>query len=104
MMHRVKIRHVGNSEVVTLPKALRGAGLTAGAELLLEPLADGQILLTPLSGGREALRKRIRQIGRRVIAEEADTLALLAAYDRGECPELDERSSLNAAHPARALA
>lgn len=84
MVHRVKIRHVGNSNVITLPKALDRDGVTAGAELLMEPLADGQILLTPLSGRREALRRCIREIGQRVIAGEADTFAYLAPYVRGE--------------------
>ena len=99
MVHRVKIRHVGNSDVVTLPRALRRAGFTAGAEVLIEPLADGQMLLTPLSGSREALRKRILEIGRRVIADEADTLAYLEAYDRGEHQELDGAPCADEAAP-----
>ena len=95
-MHVVKVRRVGNSNVVTLPKSLELAGFAAGASVVVEPLPSGEVMLVP----EAQLRERVRAIGRKVIAEHREALALLEAYDQGvavrECDrlrmvEVDER-------------
>lgn len=84
-MHIVKIRRVGNSNVVTLPHALETAGYTAGTSVVVEQTATGEVLLVP----ETRLRERMRAIGRRVIAENREALDLLDAYDRGEAVSVD---------------
>lgn len=84
-MQVVKIRRVGNSNVVTLPHALEAAGYTAGTSVVVEQTATGEVLLVP--EGR--IRDRIQEIGRRVIAEHREALDLMEAHDRGEAVSVD---------------
>lgn len=86
-MQIVKVRRVGNSNVVTLPRSLEAAGFEVGASVVVEALPGGQVLLVPAANVRE----RIRGIGRRVIAEHREALELLDAYDRGEARLEDGR-------------
>ena len=79
-MQIVKIRRVGNSNVVTLPHQLEAAGYTAGTSVLVEQTPDGHLLLMP----ETSVRERIRAIGRQVIEEDREALALLEAVDRGD--------------------
>lgn len=79
-MRVVKIRRVGNSNVVTLPHELEAAGYTAGTSVAVERTATGEVLLVP----ERRVREGIRELGRRVIEEDREALELLAAYDRGE--------------------
>lgn len=81
-MQIVKVRRVGNSNVVTLPKSVESAGFAAGASVVVEALPSGEVMLVP----EALLRERIRAIGRRVIAEDQEALEILAAHDRGEGP------------------
>lgn len=84
-MQVVKIRRVGNSNVVTLPHELEAAGYTAGTSVVVEQTSTGEVLLVPEARVRES----IREIGRRVIREDREALELLAAYDRGEPVEIE---------------
>lgn len=79
-MQIVKIRRVGNSNVVTLPHQLEAAGYTAGTSVVIEQTAEGHLLLMPVT----SVRERIRAIGRQVVNEDREALALLAAVDRGD--------------------
>src|SRR5688572_30651443 len=79
-MQIVKIRKVGNSNVVTLPRALESIGFEVGANVILEELSNGVVMLVPASNVRE----RIRALGRQVIVEDEEALELLASHDRGE--------------------
>lgn len=81
-MQIVKVRRVGNSNVVTLPKSVEAAGFAAGASVVVESLPSGEIMLVP----ERLLRERIRAIGRQVIAEDQEAFELLAAHDRGKGP------------------
>jgi antitoxin component of MazEF toxin-antitoxin module len=81
-MHVVKVRRVGNSNVVTLPRSLEAEGFEEGASVVVEELPTGEVLLVPVA----RVRERMRAIGRRVIAEDREALDLLAAHDRGEGP------------------
>ena len=81
-MHVVKVRRVGNSNVVTLPKSLESAGFVAGASVVVEALPSGEVMLLPETG----LRECIQAIGRQAIAKDRAALERLAASDRGDGP------------------
>ncbi|HYS01280.1 MAG TPA: hypothetical protein VET82_02890 [Candidatus Eisenbacteria bacterium] len=74
----VKVRRVGNSSVMTLPRGLERLGYTPDSQVLVEELPSGQLLVTPA----EKIRTRIRKIGRRVVAEDREALRILEAHDR----------------------
>ncbi|MEX2414351.1 MAG: hypothetical protein WD399_11915 [Thermoleophilaceae bacterium] len=76
-MKVVKVRRVGNSNVVSIPKALEASGYTPGASVLVEELADGELRILPT----DQVRERIRQVGQRVVAEHPEALRILAEHD-----------------------
>lgn len=84
-MHVVKVRRVGNSNVVTLPQEYEAAGYTPGTSVVVEQTPTGEILVVPES----RVRERVREIGRRVIDEHREALDLLEAHDRGEAAIVD---------------
>ena len=84
-MQIVKIRRVGNSNVVTLPHQLEGAGYTLGTSVVIEQVPTGELILMP----EDRVRARIREIGHRVIAEHREALDLLEAFDPGEAESID---------------
>lgn len=80
-MYIVKVRRVGNSNVITLPKELEASGYVAGASVLIERLPDGQLRMaraTSLSP------EQWRGLAESVVAADREALDKLAAYDRGE--------------------
>jgi antitoxin component of MazEF toxin-antitoxin module len=76
----LKVRRVGNSNVVSLPREFEAAGYGPGASVLVEQLDDGSLHLVRT----DELRNLIRSRGKRVIAEHAEALAILAGHDRGD--------------------
>ena len=76
----VKVRRVGNSNVISLPKALEDLGFAPGTRVVLDPQPDGGVLLRPV----ETLRQEIRRLGREAAAKHREALDLLEAHDRGE--------------------
>lgn len=76
-MKVVKVRRVGNSNVVSIPKQLEASGYTPGSTVLVEELADGELRILPT----DQVRERIRQVGRRVVAEHPEALRILAEHD-----------------------
>ncbi len=72
-----RVRRVGNSNVVSLPRELEGAGFGVGAEVVIEQLPTGEILLLPA----DRLRKIVREYGRRAVADNRAALRLLAEQD-----------------------
>jgi len=76
----VKIRRVGNSNVISLPRSLERHGFTEGAAVTVVPLRSGQVLLVPA----EKLDDFIDELGQRVLDQNRDAIDKLAAYDRGE--------------------
>jgi len=74
----VKIRHVGNSNVISLPRTFEDLGYREGVEVVVESLPTGELLIIPAA----QLRAHIRELGRRAIAENREALEKLAAYDR----------------------
>jgi len=73
----LKVRRVGNSNVVSIPREYEAKGFTPGSSVLLDETADGELRLLPT----EKLREHIRDTGRRVVAEHSEALRLLAEHD-----------------------
>jgi len=73
----VKIRRVGNSNVVTLPRELEASGYEPGTSVLVEEIDGGELRIIPT----DQVRDRIRRVGQRVVAEHAEMLKILAEHD-----------------------
>lgn len=78
-MKVVKIRRVGNSNVVSIPRELESRGYAPGTEVLVEELEGGALRIVPT----DQVRERIRDVGRRVVAERGEALKILAEHDPG---------------------
>ena len=79
-METVKVRRVGNSNVISLPRGFEDLGYVEGAEVVVESLPTGELLVVPAA----KLRAHIRELGRQAIVQNREALDRLAAYDRGE--------------------
>lgn len=76
-MKVVKVRRVGNSNVVSIPREFEAHGYAAGTSVLVEELDGGELRLMPT----DQVRDRIRGIGKRVVDEHAEALQILAEHD-----------------------
>jgi antitoxin component of MazEF toxin-antitoxin module len=76
-MKVVKVRRVGNSNVVSLPRELEALGYEPGTSVLIEELDGGELRILPT----DQVRERIRGIGRRVVGEHAEALKILAEHE-----------------------
>jgi antitoxin component of MazEF toxin-antitoxin module len=76
-MKVVKVRRVGNSNVVSIPRELETRGYAPGTSVLVEELDSGELRIMPT----EQVRERIRGIGRRVVAKHSEALRILAEHD-----------------------
>jgi antitoxin component of MazEF toxin-antitoxin module len=76
-MKFVKVRRVGNSNVVSIPRELEARGYAPGTSVLVEELDSGELRIMPT----KQVRERIRGIGRRVVAEHSEALRILAEHD-----------------------
>ena len=76
-MKIVKVRRVGNSNVVSIPREFEASGFTPGASVLVEELPGGELRILPT----EKVRERIRDIGRRMVADHQEALQILADHD-----------------------
>jgi antitoxin component of MazEF toxin-antitoxin module len=76
-MKVVKVRRVGNSNVVSIPREFEAHGYAAGTSVLVEVLESGELRIIPT----EQVRDRIRSIGQRVVDEHAEALKILAEHD-----------------------
>ena len=74
----VKIRRVGNSNVITLPSELEEQGFRAGVAAVLETLEDGSLRVTAVPD----LNEHIRGLARATAARRRRALAILEAHDR----------------------
>lgn len=79
-MQTVKIRRVGNSNVVTLSRQFEEAGYREGSEVVIDQLPNGALTLMPVS----AVRRMIQEVGREQFAANREAFDFLTAYDRGE--------------------
>ncbi len=76
-MKIVKVRRVGNSNVVSIPREFEANGYTPGSSVLVEQLPSGELRILPT----EKLREQIKQIGRRVVTDHQEALKILAEHD-----------------------
>ena len=76
-MKIVKVRRVGNSNVVSIPCEFEANGYTPGSSVLVEELPGGGLRILPT----EKLREQIKQIGHRVVADHQEALQILAEHD-----------------------
>jgi antitoxin component of MazEF toxin-antitoxin module len=76
-MKIVKVRRVGNSNVVSIPREFEARGFSPGTPVLVEALESGELRIMPT----DQVRDRIRDIGRRVVSEHGEALNILAEHD-----------------------
>ncbi len=76
-MKIVKVRRVGNSNVISIPRELESHGYAPGTSVLVEELDGGELRIL----STEQLRKRIRTIGERMVADHPEALKILAEHD-----------------------
>ncbi len=76
-MKVVKVRRVGNSNVVSIPRELETRGYAPGASVLIEELEGGELRILPT----DSVSERIRAVGRRVVADHPEALRILAEHD-----------------------
>ena len=82
-MKIMKIRRVGNSNVVTLPHELEERGYVPGQSVFVEELPSGEVRLIPTSHVREV----IRRAGLRVQLEDQEVLQILAKQEQAEAAQ-----------------
>lgn len=75
-MKIVKVRRVGNSNVVSIPREFEASGYAPGASVLVEELADGELRIMPA----ERVRERVRGIADRIVREHPEAMEILATH------------------------
>ncbi len=73
-----RVRRVGNSKVLSLPRELERVGFVDGAQVVIQELPSGEVRLLPA----DQLRVMVREYGRRVVGENRRALDILADHDR----------------------
>ncbi len=73
----VKVRRVGNSNVVSLSREFEASGYVPGASVLVEELEDGELRILPT----DRVRERVRQVANRVVSEHPEAMEILANYN-----------------------
>ncbi|MGH2873934.1 MAG: AbrB/MazE/SpoVT family DNA-binding domain-containing protein [Solirubrobacteraceae bacterium] len=73
----VKVRRVGNSNVVSIPREFEASGYVPGSSVLVEDLGDGDLRILPT----DRVRERVRQIATRVVSEHPEAMEILANHD-----------------------
>jgi len=74
----VKIRRVGNSNVVSIPHQHEDLGFKPNAQVVITALPSGELRVLPVA----RVGKMIREYGRRVIAEDRRAIQILEDHDR----------------------
>ncbi len=81
-MKIVKVRRVGNSNVVSIPREFEASGYAPGSSVLVEDLGDGELRILPT----DQVRERVRQIAARVVSEHPEAMDILANHDPNDPP------------------
>jgi antitoxin component of MazEF toxin-antitoxin module len=76
-MKVVKVRRVGNSNVISIPREFEAQGYAPGSSVLVEELPGGELRIM----STEKVRQRIHKMGERVVAEHGEALRILAEHD-----------------------
>jgi antitoxin component of MazEF toxin-antitoxin module len=77
-MKIMKIRRVGNSNVISIPRDLEAHGFVPGTMVVIDEMSRGELRLTL----EHDVRSRIREVGRQAIDDNRETLELLEQHDR----------------------
>ena len=72
-MEIVKIRRVGNSNVVSIPRSVAGDDFPPGTQVLVSRNDQGEITITPA----DRVREQVLESGRRIARERSEALAIL---------------------------
>ncbi len=73
-MKIVKVRRVGNSNVISVPREFEAHGYAPGASVLVEELPGGGLRIVPT----DKVREWISDIGMRAVSEHGEALSILA--------------------------
>jgi antitoxin component of MazEF toxin-antitoxin module len=76
-MKVVKVRRVGNSNVISIPREFEAHGYAPGDSVLVEELPDGELRVM----STEKVRERIRDVGKRLVSKHGEALEILADHD-----------------------
>jgi antitoxin component of MazEF toxin-antitoxin module len=76
-MKVVKVRRVGNSNVISIPREFEAHGYAPGESVLVEELPGGELRIM----STEKVRERIRDVGQRLVVEHDEALEILAEHD-----------------------
>jgi antitoxin component of MazEF toxin-antitoxin module len=76
-MKVVKVRRVGNSNVISIPREFEARGYSPGSSVLVEEMPGGELRVM----STEKVREHIRDIGQRLVAEHGEALEILANHD-----------------------
>jgi len=76
-MKVVKVRRVGNSNVVSITREFEASGYKPGVSVLVEDLGDGELRILPT----DWVRERVREIATRVVSEHPEAMDILAGHD-----------------------
>ncbi len=76
-MKVVKVRRVGNSNVISIPREFEELSYAPGSSVLVEELPGGELRVMPT----EKVRERIGDIGERLVVEHGEALEILANHD-----------------------
>ena len=76
-MKIVKVRRVGNSNVVSIPRELEARGYVPGSSVLVEELPGGELRIMPT----EQVRDGVRNTPAHRCAEHPEALRVLAEHD-----------------------
>jgi antitoxin component of MazEF toxin-antitoxin module len=71
-MKVVKVRRVGNSNVISIPREFEARGYVPGSSVLVEELPGGDLRIM----STEKVRERILDIGESVVAEHGEALKI----------------------------
>lgn len=82
LLRVLKVRRVGNSNVVSIPRELEARGYAPGTSVLLEELESDELRIMPT----DHVHDRIRGIGRRAVEEYPEALRILAGHDPDSGP------------------
>jgi antitoxin component of MazEF toxin-antitoxin module len=77
----VKVRRVGKSNVISIPREFEALGYAPGSSVVVEELPGGELRIM----STESVRERIHDVGERVVAEHGEALQILADHD----PDVD---------------
>jgi antitoxin component of MazEF toxin-antitoxin module len=76
-MKIVKVRRVGNSNVISIPREFEAAGYVPGSSVLVEDLGDGELRILPT----DRVSERVRQMATRIVSEHPEAIEILASHD-----------------------